>query len=243
MNWPQDSSAMGIFSSCLTENKSQSYVTTDGQSASLSWCQATIRARDQFYFLLEIFFRHLRVCYFVAPSLTRGRVCNLMLLLGITSAVPLWYESRGTQDCILLSQFLRLFQPGGPGPRIYIPQEQGGPVIPPPTVFPFHRLLRLAGLQWRYSYPPPHGPSHRKHYVLRYGYAHFVPYRKHITSPAGYIQFVHYRKHITSPLQGPIDECCLGKQSLFTVRTTRNTQIQSVPHSKHITSPLQGPID
>jgi hypothetical protein len=28
--------------------------------------------------LLEIFFRQLRVCYFVAPSLTRGRVCNLL---------------------------------------------------------------------------------------------------------------------------------------------------------------------
>jgi hypothetical protein len=32
---------------------------------------------DQFFFLLEIFFRQLRVCYFVAPSVTRGRVCNL----------------------------------------------------------------------------------------------------------------------------------------------------------------------
>jgi hypothetical protein len=31
-----------------------------------------------FFFLLEIFFRHLRVCYFVAPSLTKGRVCNLL---------------------------------------------------------------------------------------------------------------------------------------------------------------------
>jgi hypothetical protein len=43
------------------------------------------------------------------------------------------YESRGTQDHILLSQFLRLPQPGGPGPRIYNPQEQNGPVIPPGT--------------------------------------------------------------------------------------------------------------
>jgi hypothetical protein len=34
--------------------------------------------RDQFFFLLEISFRHLRHCYFVAPSLTRGRVCNLL---------------------------------------------------------------------------------------------------------------------------------------------------------------------
>jgi hypothetical protein len=33
--------------------------------------------RDQFFFLLEIFFRQLRVCYFVPPSLTRGWVCNL----------------------------------------------------------------------------------------------------------------------------------------------------------------------
>jgi hypothetical protein len=33
---------------------------------------------DQFSFFLEIPFRHPRVCYFVAPSLTRGRVCNLM---------------------------------------------------------------------------------------------------------------------------------------------------------------------
>jgi hypothetical protein len=34
--------------------------------------------RHQFYFLLEIFFRQLRVCNFVAPSLTRGRICNLL---------------------------------------------------------------------------------------------------------------------------------------------------------------------
>jgi hypothetical protein len=33
---------------------------------------------DQLFFLLEIFFRQLRVCYFVAPSLTRGLVYNLL---------------------------------------------------------------------------------------------------------------------------------------------------------------------
>jgi hypothetical protein len=31
--------------------------------------------------------------------------------------------------------------------RVYIPQEQGGPVIPPGTGFPFQRLLRLTGLR------------------------------------------------------------------------------------------------
>jgi hypothetical protein len=45
----------------------------------------------------------------------------------------------------------RLGQHGGPGPRIYIPPEQGGSVIPPGTGFPFHSLLRLAGLRWMYS--------------------------------------------------------------------------------------------
>jgi hypothetical protein len=52
-----------------------------------------------------------------------------------------------------LSLFLRLPQPGGPGPCIYFPQEQGGPVMRPGTGFPFRRLLRLAGLRWRYSIP------------------------------------------------------------------------------------------
>jgi hypothetical protein len=48
-------------------------------------------------------------------------------------------------------------QPGGPGPCIYIFREQCGPVLTPGNLFPFHRLLRLSGLRWRYSNPPPHG--------------------------------------------------------------------------------------
>jgi hypothetical protein len=42
---------------------------------------------DQFLFLLNVLFRQLRVCYFVTHSLTRGRVCNLPLLLVLASAV------------------------------------------------------------------------------------------------------------------------------------------------------------
>jgi hypothetical protein len=50
-------------------------------------------------------------------------------------------------------------QPGGLGPCIYVPQWQGSPVITPDIGFPFTRsyLLQLAGLQWRYSKPPPQG--------------------------------------------------------------------------------------
>jgi hypothetical protein len=42
-------------------------------------------------------------------------------------------------------------KPGGPGPRIYIPQEEVGPVLPPATGFSFRRLLRLAGLRWLFE--------------------------------------------------------------------------------------------
>jgi hypothetical protein len=54
------------------------------------------------------------------------------LQLVLASAVILGSESRGTHDHILLSQI---------------------------RDFPFRRLLRLAGLRWRYSTPPPHGIS------------------------------------------------------------------------------------
>jgi hypothetical protein len=49
-------------------------------------------------------FRQLRVCYFVAPSLTRGRFRNLLLMLALASSVPLGSESLGNQDHILLPQ-------------------------------------------------------------------------------------------------------------------------------------------
>jgi hypothetical protein len=60
---------------------------------------------------------------------------------------------------ILYCSDSRLPKPGGPSPRIYIPQEEDGPVIPPGTGFPFRRILRLAGLRWRYSTPPQYGAS------------------------------------------------------------------------------------
>jgi hypothetical protein len=119
-----------------------------GQSVLVSG--AHLGPATKFFFLLEIFFRHLRVCYFVTPSLTRGRVCNL--LYNCFWALPEQKSCR-THDHILLSH-LSLPQPGGP--RIYIPQEQGDPVIPLGTGFPLRRLLRLTGLRWRYSNPPPH---------------------------------------------------------------------------------------
>jgi hypothetical protein len=50
-----------------------------------------------------------------------------------------------------------LSQSGGPGPCIYVPQWQVGPVIPPGTGFHFRRLQRLVGLRLGCSNPPPRG--------------------------------------------------------------------------------------
>jgi hypothetical protein len=61
--------------------------------------------RDQFFFLVEISFRLLRVCYFVEPSLTRGRAC----ILSLARAVTLMSKPRRTHGHILLSH-LRLPQ-------------------------------------------------------------------------------------------------------------------------------------
>jgi hypothetical protein len=113
----------------------------------------------QFVLVTSNFFFSLNTCFhgpYITSSLTRGWVCSLQFLLTLASAVNLRSKSRGTHDHILLSQ-IRDSPNLEAGPRIYIPQEQGGPVIPPGTGCPLRRLLRLAGLRWRYSNPPPHG--------------------------------------------------------------------------------------
>jgi hypothetical protein len=70
-------------------------------------------------------------------SLTRVWVCFLQLLLVLAIVVILGSESRGTRDHILLSQFQDSPNLEGQVPVFISPQEQGGPVIPPGTGFPF----------------------------------------------------------------------------------------------------------
>jgi hypothetical protein len=84
-----------------TELKVQSCVTTDGQSASLSWNKALIWGlRPDLYF-----------CQRVAGLLMwgalsdEGRVGRLQLLLGLASAVVLGSDSHGTRNHILLLRF------------------------------------------------------------------------------------------------------------------------------------------
>jgi hypothetical protein len=128
--------------------------------------------RDQFFFLLEIFFRQLHVCYFVAPSLTRRPACNLLyncfcsfpeqsLLCRSPAELPYFTVSFETPPA------WRARSP------IYIPQEQGDPAIPQGTGLPFFASYDSQGLRWRYSNPAPHGEEWE---------IQFVPHRNHITS-------------------------------------------------------------
>jgi hypothetical protein len=65
--------------------QSEIYLTTDGQSASSSRCQTPIWGPWPvfLFFFLEIIIRQLWVCYYGEPSLTRGRVYGLQLLLSL----------------------------------------------------------------------------------------------------------------------------------------------------------------
>jgi hypothetical protein len=113
---------------------------------------------DQFFFLLEIAFRQLRICYFVEPSLTRERVCNLLvqLLLGLARAVTLGSKSGRTHAHILLSH-LRLPQPRGPGSRSISPRNRVAQLYSRALGSLFVASYDSQRLRWRYSNPPPHG--------------------------------------------------------------------------------------
>jgi hypothetical protein len=55
-------------------SSNSNYIVTDGESGSSSWCQASSVAKIRFVLLLDI------CCL---PSLTRGRVCNLLVQVGV----------------------------------------------------------------------------------------------------------------------------------------------------------------
>jgi hypothetical protein len=91
----------------------------------------------------------------VTSSLTRGWVCFTIAAGPCQRSHSQVRVPRNSWSYFTVSDSRRL-QPGGPGHRLYFLQKQGGPVIPPGTGFLFRRLLRLAGLRWRYSTPPQH---------------------------------------------------------------------------------------
>jgi hypothetical protein len=79
---------------------SQSHISTDGQSISKTECRATSGAHDQIFVTLW----QLRSCFSGAPSLTRGWVCLLCMLLALGRVVFLGSDSLGTRDHNFLFQ-------------------------------------------------------------------------------------------------------------------------------------------
>jgi hypothetical protein len=110
---------------------------------------------------------------YITPSLTRGWVYHLQLLLTLASAFVLGSDSRVTRDHILLSQI---------------------------RDFPFCRLLRLTGVWWRYSTPPPHGSPSNRYPIVPYIYLARTTYKT---------QFPLYCCHVKGRGYLPAVYCCL----------------------------------
>jgi hypothetical protein len=102
----------------------------------------TSGAKDQIFIAV----RQLRVCWCGAPSLTRGRVYRLRLLLVFASAVILGSES--------LSQIRDFSNLEGQVTVFLSPTNRVAELYPRHWV-PFYRFLWTAGLRSRYSYPLP----------------------------------------------------------------------------------------
>jgi hypothetical protein len=106
---------------------SRSYFTTDSQSVSqyVFVSSTLVGLATRYYFLSECCCLKFAVLFqWGALSDEDGSV--------ICSVTTQWPESLRTRNHTLLSH-LRFPQAGGAGSRIYISQEQGGPVTPPGT--------------------------------------------------------------------------------------------------------------
>jgi hypothetical protein len=129
---------------------------TDDQSVSLSLCHTTIWEPPPICLIFSkiIFWHGFFWCR--TPSLTRGRVCSLQLLLDLAGSVFLEFEFLGTHHHIFTVSKLNPLPPSKrPCYCSYLPQEMFSPDLPPESWF------------WCWS--------SSKYYIV----IQFVPHRKH----------------------------------------------------------------
>jgi hypothetical protein len=113
----------------VSQSQSQSYIATDGQSISKSWCRGPSGAHDQIFITLW----QLWSGFLGAPSCQRGRVCLLYMLRALASVVFLGSESFQSRDHILLCliwdfPFRRLLRLAGSRWRYSNPPPHGSVV-------------------------------------------------------------------------------------------------------------------
>jgi hypothetical protein len=112
-----------IHSETFENFEGRSYFTTDSQSVCLG-IEHPCGTCDQILFPVGMLLSE--ICGFVSIGRPLWREDGS----AICSVITQLSDSLRTRNHTLLS-YLRLPQPGGPYSRIYIPQEQGGPVITP----------------------------------------------------------------------------------------------------------------
>jgi hypothetical protein len=125
-----------------SHSESQSYVTIDGLSASLSWCEAPSEAQDQIFVTVT----RLWVCWCGTPSLTTGRVCCFQLLLVLACTFILVCDVSPAEPSIPVFYCLRFktSQSAGPGPCVY-PLGTGWPIYAPRQWVPFSLPINSSG--------------------------------------------------------------------------------------------------
>jgi hypothetical protein len=79
LRWAEKTPTQSLDNPC----QSQSHIATDGQSVCPSWRRAPAAAHDQIFLLVW----KLLSCLCGAPSLTRGRVCRLSVMVCIFSSL------------------------------------------------------------------------------------------------------------------------------------------------------------
>jgi hypothetical protein len=133
--------------------RSRSYFTTESHSVSQSWYRAPLwDLRPDVTSCRNVAARNLRSCIYWAPSLTRGRVCNLQSnhsIIRVAQNPKPYFTVSSETPPTWRARFPCLYPPGTGWPS-YTPRHWV-----PFTSSLMARLLRLAGIRWRYSNPPP----------------------------------------------------------------------------------------
>jgi hypothetical protein len=100
---------LGRTNQSQSQSQTQSHITTGNQSDSPSWCQAPIWDPRPIFLSPWDFLLDNYSLLFVVPSLTRVRVCNLLLLLVLASAVTLGCalsDERSGQSFVSISLYI-----------------------------------------------------------------------------------------------------------------------------------------